>query len=75
MFHIQECDDLVQNVHSAGAIILFFAGTVYTIIDAILTLLLARQRESEGFWMSVRWRGWFRPLLAIIAFGNMILGK
>jgi len=74
--YTQECDELVAKVHSAGAGVLFFAGTVYTIFDSVLTLLLARQRDGDvTYGESVRWYGWLRPVLSVIAFGNMILGK
>lgn len=67
---------MVERVHTAGAFLVFFSGTVFTVIDAILTVLLPRQQHNRRVVnVAVRCCGWLRIILAVIAVANVIVGK
>lgn len=74
---MQECDNLVEHFHTAGAIIVFAFGTIFTVIDAILTVLLPLRQQPNYRVVNIADKCCrrLRVILAVIALVNMIVGK
>jgi hypothetical protein len=44
-------------------------------MDAVLPILLTKQQHSGAVCALVPWYSWLRLLLAVIALGNMVVGR